>query len=129
MASSFFPTTTSHGRKHFQSIARSLHASGIPVKVLLLPDLPPKGDVSDWIAAGGTRMDLLRLRSETPGWIPSAMKPIEGFGFHLRPRRLLAEPEKELVARDGMLPAAGLSVQLRSRRPGRALLRGSSRSQ
>ena len=31
------------------------------VKILRLPDLPPKGDVVEWVAAGGTREQFLRL--------------------------------------------------------------------
>jgi hypothetical protein len=36
------------------------------IRVLELPGLPEKGDVSDWISAGGTREDLLRLASSAP---------------------------------------------------------------
>jgi DNA polymerase-1 len=36
------------------------------VKVLRLPDVPEKGDLSDWIDAGGTREQFDRLVSEAP---------------------------------------------------------------
>ena len=40
-------------------------ASAIPhAKIVRIPGLPPKGDVSDWIAAGGTPQKLLALVSE-----------------------------------------------------------------
>jgi hypothetical protein len=32
--------------------------------------LPPKGDVSDWIEAGGAREELLRMAEEAPLWVP-----------------------------------------------------------
>jgi hypothetical protein len=40
------------------------------VKVLELPGLPEKGDISDWLAAGGTREELLELAAEAPEWEP-----------------------------------------------------------
>src|SRR5262245_30137657 len=38
------------------------------MKIVNLPALPEKGDVSDWIAAGGTPEELKRLASEAPEW-------------------------------------------------------------
>lgn len=49
------------GRQHAESVAASLAAIAARVRVLTLPDLPPKGDVSDWIEAGGTAEELWRL--------------------------------------------------------------------
>ena len=42
------------GRRHQALVAESLVAVGAIVRTLELPDLPPKGDTSDWLAAGGT---------------------------------------------------------------------------
>src|SRR3989442_4966147 len=48
-------------------IVRSL-AQGAEVLVLELPDLPDKGDVSDWLADGGTAEQLTELaRSAASG--------------------------------------------------------------
>lgn len=63
------------GRAHALDVARSLHAAGVPVKVLELPDLPEKGDVSDWIAAGGTKAKLLELQQAAPLWSPETNAP------------------------------------------------------
>lgn len=41
-------------------------------RILLLPDLPPKGDVSNWIASGGTRDELERLAAEATPDAPAA---------------------------------------------------------
>lgn len=60
------------GKKHGDDVARSLTGTAADVKVLHLPDLPPKGDVSDWIAAGGTRDELEHLADETDTWAPPA---------------------------------------------------------
>ena len=45
---------------------------------LTLPDLPPKGDVSDWLANGGTRDRLEELAAGTPYWEQAADKTVDG---------------------------------------------------
>jgi len=62
------PDNDEPGRKHAEQIARSLHGKAASVKMLELPNLPPKGDVSDWLAAGGERDELLILAAECPEW-------------------------------------------------------------
>jgi hypothetical protein len=47
------------------------------VKVLRLPDVPEKGDLSDWIDAGGTREQFDRLVSEAP----NSFSPIRSRGL------------------------------------------------
>lgn len=66
------PDNDPSGRAHARDVARSLHAAGVPVKVLELPGLPEKGDVSDWLAAGGTRARLDELRKAAPRWEPAS---------------------------------------------------------
>ena len=84
------PDNDEPGRKHAQQVAQSLHGKAKSIKILELPGLPPKGDVSDWLAAGGTKEELLRLAEEALGWEP-ANKP--------RPVIVrLAEVEPEEVA-------------------------------
>lgn len=58
------------GRAHAQNVATHLHGIAASVKVLELPDLPEKGDVSDWIKAGGTKEQLLALVEAAPEWKP-----------------------------------------------------------
>ena len=62
------PDSDDVGRKHAEQIAQSLHGKAASVKMLKLPNLPPKGDVSDWLAAGGERDELLILAAECPEW-------------------------------------------------------------
>lgn len=54
------------GEAHAQDVARKLTGIASSVCILHLPNLPPKGDVSDWLAAGGTVEELERLATETP---------------------------------------------------------------
>lgn len=55
------PDNDEPGRAHAAKVERSLRGLAAEVRVLELPGLSPKGDVSDWIAAGGDRAALLRL--------------------------------------------------------------------
>jgi hypothetical protein len=63
------------GRNHVQQVAHSLVGIAEWVRIVDLPRLPPKGDVSDWIAAGGTKDELRRLAESTPAWTPAAVQP------------------------------------------------------
>ena len=54
------------GREHAEKVARELLPFAASVKILKLPGVPEKGDLSDWIEAGGTREQFDRLVSETP---------------------------------------------------------------
>lgn len=55
------PDNDTPGRQHAAQVAASLGGIAVSVQVLTLPDLPPKGDISDWLAAGGSRETLEAL--------------------------------------------------------------------
>jgi putative DNA primase/helicase len=55
------PDNDDPGRAHAQHVAASLKDIAAEVRVLDLPGLPAKGDVSDWIASGGTAEKLREL--------------------------------------------------------------------
>lgn len=57
------------GQAHALRVCRSLQRAGARVKLLCLPGLPVKGDVSDWLAAGGTREQLLELAGAAGEWV------------------------------------------------------------
>ena len=63
------------GRKHADSVARHLHGTAKSVKILVLPGLPEKGDVSDWLEAGGTAGELQTLAEAAPEYHPLAGSP------------------------------------------------------
>lgn len=52
------------GQKHAVRIYESLQGVAEVVRILALPNLPPKGDVCDWRGAGGTRDELLALADD-----------------------------------------------------------------
>lgn len=66
------PDNDDPGRQHARQVAASLFKAGVAsIKVLELPGLPPKGDVSDWLAAGGTVERLKKLAVVCPEWQPA----------------------------------------------------------
>jgi len=71
------PDNDEPGRKHAEQVARSLSGVAASVRVVELPDLPPKGDVSDWLAAGGNAKELKRLARETPLYVPTDESPCD----------------------------------------------------
>ena len=60
------PDNDEAGEKHATNIANSLKGKAKSIRIVRLPNLPDKGDVSDWFAAGGTVEELERLASEAP---------------------------------------------------------------
>lgn len=56
------------GRNHAQQVAQTLQGIAESVRILKLPGLSAKGDVSDWTEAGGTKEELLRLAEVAPVW-------------------------------------------------------------
>ena len=64
------PHNDDAGRDHGQAVAASLQGIASRVRVLELPDLPEKGDLSNWFEAGGTVEQLWALVGQAPGWRP-----------------------------------------------------------
>ncbi|MDP6059456.1 MAG: AAA family ATPase, partial [Pirellulaceae bacterium] len=60
------PDNDDAGRKHASDVAGSLYGHTRDLKIVELPGLEPKGDVSDWLDAGNTRDDLMALVEATP---------------------------------------------------------------
>ena len=60
------PDNDDAGRDHARSIAVNLAPVAARIRIVELPGLSPKGDVSDWLAAGGTRNEMERLIEAAP---------------------------------------------------------------
>jgi putative DNA primase/helicase len=60
------PDNDNAGRNHAAQVAASCHAAGLKVKIVTLPDLPLKGDISDWLDAGRTKAELVALVKAAP---------------------------------------------------------------
>ena len=55
------PDNDDTGRDHAAHVRKMLKGFAKSARVIELPGLPPKGDVSNWIEAGGTAVKLLQL--------------------------------------------------------------------
>lgn len=66
------PDNDPPGAKHAEQVALSLRSIAAEIRVLQLPGIPPKGDASDWLSAGGTKEALLALAADSPLWTPPA---------------------------------------------------------
>jgi putative DNA primase/helicase len=67
------PDNDDAGRKHAQQVAKTLNGIAANIVILDLPGLPEKGDVSDWLDAGGTAEALADLANAAPE--PTAQPP------------------------------------------------------
>ena len=70
------PDNDEAGAKHAQKVLKSLKGVASDVRVINLPGLPDKGDVSDWLDAGGTAEDLEGMAA-APTPEPAAAAPGE----------------------------------------------------
>jgi hypothetical protein len=62
------PDNDDAGHNHMNQVGQSLMALASSIRILELPDLPEKGDVSDWIAAGHAAEELANLIKQAPHW-------------------------------------------------------------
>lgn len=65
------PDNDEPGHKHADKIANALNGKAKWVRIVNLPDLPEKGDISDWLNNGGTKAELIEIAKSTPKWEPS----------------------------------------------------------
>ncbi len=123
------PDNDDPGRKHARDVARQLHGLAEVVKVIELPGLPPKGDVSDWLAAGGTRESLLEMVKAAPAREPSAEAPSDqetacGAQDKGKPIRLINGAMSEAVdACEAILARPDLPTEYRTFQRGGQLVR------
>lgn len=68
------PDNDRRGEEHAFNVAESVLPHARSVRIVQLPNLPKKGDVSDYFDGGGSVTDLERLADETE---PLAAKPAE----------------------------------------------------
>jgi RecA/RadA recombinase len=83
------PDNDEPGRQHAENVLKTLKAIAADVRIVYLPGLQPKGDVSDWIAGGGTAARLQELIDAPPDAPPP---PEETW---LSPPEILAQMAKQ----------------------------------
>ena len=93
------------GQKHAEQVARSLEGIAASVRVVLIPGLPDKGDVSDYLADGGTLEELRAIVAASSDIAPE--KPPT--------RRVVVlasvKPERVSWTWTGYIPAGKVTVQ------------------
>jgi putative DNA primase/helicase len=62
------PDNDDPGRRHAEEVARSVTSQGAVARIVTLPGLSDKGDISNWIEAGGTREGLETLATQAEIW-------------------------------------------------------------
>ncbi len=65
------PDNDTVGCQHAEAVATTLRGLAASVRIVNLPGLAPKGDVSDWLDAGGTKEQLVALIQAAPDWKPA----------------------------------------------------------
>lgn len=80
------PDNDPKGEEHAALVVNSLLPVAASVKLVRLPNLPEKGDVSDWLSAGGSRGALEQLvRATAPVTAPDRrVYPVQSLGALLR---------------------------------------------
>jgi hypothetical protein len=68
---SIFVDNDEAGRKHAYAVARACYEAGIEVRVVMLPGLPEKGDVTDWLDASHGKKELLAFVKTVKVYTPA----------------------------------------------------------
>ena len=99
------PDNDAPGRDHARQVAQGVHGLAASVRIVPLPGLPEKGDVSDWLAAGHTLQELQQLVSQTNPWKSDSEKDSSS----ARPTILITGRQLRAIftdAWDALLPVA-----------------------
>jgi hypothetical protein len=101
------PDNDEQGERHAHEVGAGLHGRAATVRVLWLPDLQDKGDVSDWLAGGCDVEELVRQAEQCQEW--EASEPCRA--------GLIRDPVKEAqMVEEGHQSAGGRTSSLIVRR-------------
>ena len=93
------PDNDEVGANHARNVAVNLLPVAREVRIVDLPGLPPKGDVSDWLAAGGTLDELIDLARFT-----APLKPVDLVSSNEEPNAPLVLTLQQWSDRDLPMP-------------------------
>lgn len=82
------PDNDEPGREHVRKAAEHLSGVAASIRILSLPDLPAKGDVTDWFQAGNTVQQLDELVSRCEHWKPATLPSKDTVRSYLKLTRL-----------------------------------------
>ena len=72
------PDNDEAGWMHVNKVGKSLYGLVSSLRVLILPNLPPTGDVRDWLGSGGSREQLDELVIGAPLWQAPPQEELSG---------------------------------------------------
>jgi len=101
------PDNDKPGRDHAQQVAMNLYGIAKSVKVVELPGVPEKADLSVWLDQGGTKEKLAELVKAAPEWKPA---PSDKQATPAAPKK--PEPPPYIPFPTGVLPVARPSTAL-----------------
>src|SRR5271157_239466 len=115
------PDNDAAGRQHALSVARSLNGVASSIKIVELPGLEEKEDISDWFEKGGTKAKLLKIVRR------ASLRSAENDENHrdglISLRQLYSQQLREIEwLVDNMLPVGGLSVLVSKPKIGKTTL-------
>ncbi|MEE9201815.1 MAG: AAA family ATPase [Dehalococcoidia bacterium] len=119
------PDNDPPGKDHADDAARSIAGEAATLKMVELPGLPAKGDITDWLDAGHTKEELLALVETMPIWKPAPRAVVASpKGLNLTPlAELLAEPPEAVSwLWESTLPTGGLSILAAKPKVGKSTL-------
>jgi hypothetical protein len=120
------PDNDEKGRRHAEMVGHSLAGKAKSVRLLELPGLPEKGDVTDWIAAGGTYEEFSRLARRAPLWTPATGEGLPAVLLTNRPLRDMTKDAMHALELSNIPPRvfirAGSIVRWRRDENGRPMI-------
>lgn len=115
------PDNDEPGRKHARRVAMQMHGIAAEIRIVELPGLPSKGDVSDWLDSGHTVDELKERVLGTPRWTPDGEDDEDGFDSLVEPGPVWAAraSEQVLAIIPGLLVAGGLGFLISDPKAGK----------
>lgn len=116
-----FQDNDENGRVHTRETAKSVSRYAHSVKVIAFPELPEKGDVSDYLV-NHTVSDLMKLISKTPHW-EEEKEPVKQVApFFVPPSEIMhGQPDVEWIV-PGVIHKGGKGLIVAAPKAGKSLL-------
>ncbi len=101
------PDNDAEGRRHALRAAQSLLPVVRSLKLVELPGQPPKGDVTDWLARGGSKDELVRIIKSAPVIDAASLDSLRAAWFPEPLGTPKTEPAAQFFSPEQILSGAG----------------------
>ena len=121
------PDNDGAGKKHAEQVANSLYGIAAEIRIIELPDVPDKGDVSDWLDAGHDKAELIQLIDQAKPFEPAKqiISTKDDGEIEIRPVLVQladVEPEKIKWLWENRIPMGKLSLLVGDPNVGKSFL-------